>query len=55
MPKPNQIKKHLTDDGGANKVMMVEAVKKLGYNPLNDHFADSTAAALMSLKGYFDE
>ena len=51
MPKPNQIKKATTNDGAANKEMMVESIKKLGYNPANHHYADSIGAALMSVNG----
>lgn len=37
------IKRHATGKGNANKAMMIQAVKDLGYDPLDDNEADALA------------
>jgi Holliday junction resolvasome RuvABC endonuclease subunit len=37
------IKKHITGNGNSKKEVVIEAVKKLGFNPKNDNEADALA------------
>ncbi len=37
------IKKHITDNGNSKKEAVIEAVKKLGFNPKDDNEADALA------------
>ena len=41
------IKKHITGKGNANKQAIINAVKALGFNPIDDNEAD--AIALLNL------
>ena len=45
---PSQVKKWLTGKGNADKAMMVEEVKKRGYNPTDDNQADAIAIMLLA-------
>lgn len=37
------IKRHVTGKGNANKLAMIEAMRKRGYNPVDDNEADALA------------
>jgi len=37
------IKKHLTGKGNANKEMMIESIRDMGFNPCDDNEADALA------------
>ncbi len=43
------IKKHVTGRGNANKEQMVEAVRRLGYLPVDDNEADAIALLLFDI------
>ena len=45
------IKKHLTGKGNANKQAMINAVKDLGFNPIDDNEADALALLDLIIKG----
>jgi len=45
-----EIKKFATDKGNANKEQMIEAAKKLGYNPKDDNEADAIHLYLLAKK-----
>jgi Holliday junction resolvasome RuvABC endonuclease subunit len=44
------IKKHITGNGNSKKEVVIEAVKKLGFNPKDDNEADSLALLDLIIK-----
>jgi Holliday junction resolvasome RuvABC endonuclease subunit len=53
------IKKHITNKGNAGKAEVMNEVKKLGFNPIDDNEADALALLHLVVKehvgGYHDE
>lgn len=45
------IKKHVTGKGNADKAAMIAAVRKLGYEPIDDNEADAVALMLWATEG----
>jgi len=45
------IKKHLAGKGNANKQVMINAIKDLGFNPTDDNEADALALLDLIIKG----
>ena len=45
------IKKHLAGKGNANKQVMINAIKDLGFNPTDDNEADALALLDIIIKG----
>ena len=45
---PSAIKKFITGKGNASKEEVIEAVKKLGYEPVDDNEADAIALYLLA-------
>ena len=44
------IKKHITGNGNSKKEVVIEAIKKLGFNPVDDNEADALALLDLVIK-----